>query len=146
MQRLLFILCTLSFVLSSLGQKIDTHHINPDSTNYPNVYVKTISNDSVQSTFIIWVKQSVQPHYHAHHTEYVQVLSGKGRMTLDSTSFSIRKGDVILIPMGTVHSVKTTSRHALKVISVQAPHFDGDRVLVYPQPAKSESMEKEKSK
>ncbi|MGB1038849.1 MAG: cupin domain-containing protein [Bacteroidia bacterium] len=130
MQRTILFLSILIFGSMAYAQKIDTHHINPDSSNYPNVYVKLIHTDSAQSTYMIWVKNWVLPHYHAHHTEYIQVLSGRGRMTLDSSTFTIRKGDVIVIPKGSVHSVKTLSRHALKVMSVQAPKFDGDRIWI----------------
>jgi quercetin dioxygenase-like cupin family protein len=133
MQRYIFTFFTLGLLIGVNAQKLDTHHINPDSSNYDNVYVKKVNEDSLQSTFIIWVKQSIQPHYHAHHSEYVQVLSGKAMMTLDTTTFSIAKGDIILIPMGAVHSVKVISRQPLKVISRQSPVFDGDRVWVLPK-------------
>ncbi len=133
MQRLFLFLSTVLFCTLAVAQKLDTHHINPDSTDYPNVFVKPIHQDTAQSTFIIWVKNSVRPHYHAHHTEYIQVLSGAGKMTLDSNTFKIRKGDVILVTKGSVHSVITTSRSPLKVISVQAPKFDGDRIWVQQQ-------------
>lgn len=133
MQRYLLLLCTALFSYATMAQKLDTHHINPDSSNYNNLFVKLLHDDTTQSTYMIWVKNSVLPHYHAHHTEYIHVLSGKARMTLDSTTMTIRKGDAIIIPKGSIHSVKTLSRQPLKVISVQAPHFDGDRIWVDPR-------------
>jgi hypothetical protein len=71
MQRIHIILWTLLISAGAMAQRIDTHHINPDSTNYPNVYVKKIAEDSLQSTYIIWIKNTVKSHYHAHHTELV---------------------------------------------------------------------------
>ncbi|PCJ65017.1 MAG: hypothetical protein COA58_12160 [Bacteroidetes bacterium] len=130
MQRLLFILLTAFLSFSVYAQKIDTHHINPDSTDYPNVYVKKVAEDSMQSSFIIWIKRSVQPHYHAHHTEIVEILSGKGRMTLNGETFIVHKHDIIFIPKGSVHSVKNLHHRPLKVLSIQAPKFDGDRIFV----------------
>lgn len=130
MQRIFLILLTAFFGLTVLAQKIDTHHINPDSTDYPNVYVKKVAEDSLQSTFIIWIKGTVLPHYHAHHTELVEILSGKGRMTLNGETFVVHKHDIIRIPKGSVHSVTNLHHRPLKVLSIQAPQFDGDRVYI----------------
>lgn len=70
-------------------------------------------------------------HYHATHTEQVIVLSGEADMMLGDQKIHIKTGDVIFIPKGTKHSVNVTSAEPLKIISVQAPLFDGtDRVMV----------------
>ena len=132
MQRILFILLTALATLTVCAQKIDTHHIQPDSTDYPNVYVKKVADDSLQSTFIIWVKHSVKPHYHANHTEIVEILSGKGKMTLNGETFIVHKHDIIMIPKGSVHSVRNLHHRPLKVLSIQAPTFDGDRIWINP--------------
>ena len=68
------------------------------------------------------------------HSEHVVVLSGKATMKLGDKTFPIKKGDVVFIPKNTVHSVIATSKNEpLKVLSVQAPYFDGaDRVFVEP--------------
>ena len=114
------------------AQTIRPSKVKPDSNSFDNVYVKKIAEDSLQSTFIIWVKNGVPSHYHAHHTEILHVLAGKGEMTVGDETFTIRKGDYFIIPMGISHSVITTSRKALKVISVQSPKFDGDRIWIKP--------------
>jgi mannose-6-phosphate isomerase-like protein (cupin superfamily) len=51
-------------------------------------------------------------------------------MRLDSSTFTIRKGDVVFIPQKSIHTVKTVSKEPLKVISIQTPLFDGDRIWV----------------
>ena len=52
-------------------------------------------------------------------------------MFLDEKEFVVRKGDFVFIPKNTPHSVKVISNVPLKVLSVQAPFFDGkDRVLL----------------
>ncbi len=130
MQRLsLIIISTFCFVLAQ-AQLINTSESIPDSASYSNIYVKPIHTDSLQSTFMIWVKKEVKPHFHKYHTEYIQVISGTGIMTLDDSTFVIKQGDAVIIPMGAIHSVITTSEKSLKVISVQAPKFDGDRVWI----------------
>lgn len=118
---------------TTYAQKIDTHHLNPDSTTYPNTYIKKVAEDSLQSVFVIWIKKSVQPHYHATHTEFVEILSGRGRMTLNGETFAVHKHDKIVIPKGSVHSVINIGHRPLKVLSIQCPKFDGDRVMIQPK-------------
>jgi len=130
MQRLQIILCTFLFSFTLFGQNISATKLEPDSSNFENIYVKKYAETEHQSTFIIWIKKEVKPHYHANHTEFVQVISGKGIMNLNGETFKIKKSSSMLITKGSVHSVITTSRKPLKVISVQAPIFDGDRIWV----------------
>ncbi|MBT8327236.1 MAG: cupin domain-containing protein [Bacteroidia bacterium] len=130
MQRILIILYTVSITLFAHAQQVKSKKIQPDSTSFENIYVTKIAEDELQSTFVIWIKKEVKPHYHAHHTEYVQVLSGKGTMVLNKDTFKIKKGDSMVIPKGSIHSVRTTSRKPLKVVSVQAPKYDGDRIWI----------------
>ena len=131
MQRILIILYTAGISLFANAQQLNPEKIQPDSTSYENIFVKKIAEDSLQSTFVIWIKNEVKSHFHAYHTEYVHILSGKGIMTLNNDTFNIKKGDAIIIPKTSVHSVITTSKKPLKVVSVQAPKFDGDRVWVH---------------
>jgi mannose-6-phosphate isomerase-like protein (cupin superfamily) len=98
---------------------------------YENVHVEKISGDSLQSSFVIWVKQGVKEHYHMAHSESVFVLEGEGMMSLGDDLFLIRPGDYVFIPKGTPHSVtQVMGNIPLKVLSIQAPIFDGtDRVF-----------------
>lgn len=95
---------------------------------YENVSIRNIKQDSLGSTFLIWVKKSVANHYHNHHIEGIYVLSGKGQMNLDDKTFPIRPGDYVLIPMKAVHGVRVTSKQPLKVISIQSPKFTSDYI------------------
>jgi quercetin dioxygenase-like cupin family protein len=101
--------------------------IQPDK-EYDNVLPRKLYSDAHATGFVIWVKQRVPLHKHATHSETVVVLEGKGEMQLGDQIFAVRKGDIIFIPEGTPHAV-TVKRGALKVLSVQAPAFDGsDRI------------------
>jgi quercetin dioxygenase-like cupin family protein len=102
------------------------------SKDYENIYVQKIAEDSLQSSFIIWVKKEVKEHYHAEHTENIYVLSGRGQMTVGDSSYNIKKGDFITVLKGERHSVvKVHGRRPLKVLSIQSPRFDGaDRIFV----------------
>ena len=95
------------------------------------MYVLPLSGDSLQSSFVIWVKQGVKEHFHREHSESVYVLEGEAMMSLGNELFLVRPGDYVFIPKGTPHSVtQVMGDIPLKIISIQAPIFDGtDRVF-----------------
>lgn len=97
----------------------------------PGTYNKALFGDSLVNSFCIVIKTEVKAHKHQEHSEHVIVLDGEGMMKLGDKKFEIKKGDVIFIPKNTVHSVKSTGKVPLKVISVQAPLFNGsDRIFI----------------
>lgn len=106
--------------------------LEPTEEKFENIHVLPLESDSLQSSFVIWVKKGVKEHYHAKHTENIFVIDGKAKMTIGNKTISIRKGDFLCIPMGTHHSVtEVTSKRPLKVLSIQSPKFTGkDRVFV----------------
>jgi quercetin dioxygenase-like cupin family protein len=100
-----------------------------------NLYSKKIADDSLQTSYVIWIKKTVLEHYHEAHTENIYVLEGKAEMMINGVKQKVKKGDYLNIPKGTRHAVtRVISRKPLKVISIQSPQFDGtDRILVpYP--------------
>lgn len=101
-------------------------------TEFDNIHVQKISEDSFQSTFVIWVKKEVKEHFHKEHSENIVVIQGKAVMTINGEKVTIKKGDFLNIPQGTKHAViEVLSRKPLKVLSTQAPYFDGtDRTFV----------------
>ena len=154
-------LFTLLFALTAAIATGQTHKQLSDykpTAEYENVHVLKISEDDHQSSFIIWVKDSVpehqhqhshvyggggpppgsehhDAHYHADHSENIVVISGKAIMTLDGKTITVKKGDFLNIPEGTKHSVKEVSSHGpLKVLSIQTPLFSGkDRIFTKPK-------------
>ena len=94
---------------------LNVKSVKPDSSGFENIYVKKVAEDAKQSTFIIWIKQGVKAHYHATHTEFVTVISGRGIMQLGDKTFKVKKGDCVVIPLGEAHSALTTSKKPLKV-------------------------------
>jgi len=123
--------CSPLFVMS---QQIIPTDTLPTPSNLENVYSRKIADDSLQTSFVIWVKRHVTEHYHQAHTENIYVLEGKAEMTINGEKRIVRKGDYITIPMNTRHAVtKVLSRKPLKVISIQSPQFDGtDRIIIKP--------------
>lgn len=129
MKQLLILFLILS--VNSRAQDIKSLDSYQPSVEYENIHVLKIADDSLQSSFIIWVKRTVKAHYHAEHSENIVVLEGEAIMTIGQELIVIRKGDYINIPKGTVHSVtQVLSVEPLKVLSIQSPHFDGkDRIF-----------------
>src|ERR1051325_2161061 len=126
----LFLLCLLLpsvYGFSQNFQSLDTVKAYGD---YENIYLRKLNSDSLVSSFVIFVKKEVKAHKHVSHSEHVYILDGEGEMTVGDKKMTVKKGDMIFIPKGTVHSLKVTSAAPVKVLSVQAPMFDGkDRVM-----------------
>lgn len=127
------ILGFLLSICSSIGYSQDLHSLKmmEPTVEYENIYVEKISEDSLQSSFVIWIKSGVPEHFHAEHSENIYVISGKATMTLADSTFTIRAGDHLTIPKGTPHSVtEVFGRKPLQVLSIQSPKFDGsDRIF-----------------
>lgn len=124
------IICFLLFGFLTFGQTylyLDTI----SSRSEEQLVVKKIGGDSLTSSFLIVIKQGVKKHFHKEHSETIYVLEGEGQMLLGEKTFQIKSGNYIFIPKNTPHKVEVTSNIPLKVLSVQAPYFDGkDRVLL----------------
>ena len=131
-KRLLLTLVFSAICVFGFSQKhwfVDTLKAPKD---FDNVHVQTLAHDSLQSVFVIWVKKEVKGHFHAAHTECIVVLEGKAIMRLNDQLISIKRGDVIHVPSGTKHAVlEVKGNKTLKVLSIQAPYFDGkDRIFI----------------
>lgn len=127
----LFFLVFFFFVFSNVfAQRCSITDLQPKEP-FENVYSEKIAEDSLSSSFLIWIKKEVKLHKHLEHSEHVYVLDGEGNMQLGNEKLNIKAGDIIFIPQNTPHKVVTISKNPLKVISVQSPKFDGkDRILL----------------
>ena len=97
---------------------------------FDNIHVQKIDSDSLSTTFAIWVKLKVKMHKHVKHIEKVYIIEGKGEFTVSDSTYKVKKGDLIVIPKDTWHSVTVSSKKPMKVISIQSPEFKGlDRVF-----------------
>jgi len=130
MFRFIFLITfSLSATLSAQTyQSLDT--IKAPSI-YENIYLRPLYSDSLVSSFVIFVKKEVKTHKHALHSESIYILEGEGSMLIGKEKKKIKKGDFIFVPKGTIHALAVTSAEPVKVISIQAPYFDGtDRIPV----------------
>lgn len=127
----LFLFCLLVLGLSTVKaqnyQALDTIKA---PINFDNIYNRPLYSDSLTSSFVIFIKKEVKEHRHETHAEHIIVLDGEAVMKVDGQSFKIKKGSMVFIPKNIWHYVKVTSKIPLKVVSVQAPNFDGkDRIF-----------------
>lgn len=135
--RLVLVILLLVLAKGYTAQTIptlDASSLNVDTigknSKAENLYTKPLFGDSLSSSFCIVIKKEVKAHRHAMHSEHVMVVEGEGLMKLDGKEFVVKKGDVIFIPQNKIHSVKSTGKVPLKVISIQSPLFDGkDRIM-----------------
>jgi mannose-6-phosphate isomerase-like protein (cupin superfamily) len=126
-------ICALIFLAFAFSVNSQTV-VNLDTLKLPlkteNVFNKALFSDSLASSFCIIIKNEVKAHKHKEHSEHVYVIEGEAQMQLGDKTFKIKKGDLVFIPKNTIHAVKTISKQPLKVISIQAPLFDGkDRIF-----------------
>lgn len=126
-----FTLCFLLSTLYSFSQNLQSLDTIKAYGDYDNIYFRQVYSDSLVSSFVIFVKKEVKLHKHGSHTEHVYILDGEGEMRVGETTIKVKKGDIIPIPKNTPHSLKVTSSTPVKVLSVQAPLFDGkDRIFI----------------
>jgi mannose-6-phosphate isomerase-like protein (cupin superfamily) len=119
------------FAASLKAQQVQNLDTIGTSIQHAQVWLKPMYHDSLVSSFVIVIPTEVKKHKHISHSEHVYILEGEGEMLLGDKKFKVKKGDFIFIPKGTVHALKVTSKEPVKVISLQAPYFDGkDRILV----------------
>jgi mannose-6-phosphate isomerase-like protein (cupin superfamily) len=128
----LFVLTCFLGENHSFSQALRTLKDIKPPANFDNVHAVKIAEDSLQSSFLIWVKSNVRGHFHLTHTENIIVLEGKALMRLGNDTLQIQPGDYLNVPKTTPHAVlKVLSKRPLKVLSIQAPAFDGtDRVFI----------------
>lgn len=114
-----------------LAQKVSNIDELKPTEDFDNVHVQKLYSDLNSTAFVIWVKNSVKPHYHAQHSESLYVLSGTGTMKIGDEITEIGPGDCFTIPEKMIHSVEVKGDVPLKVLSIQAPEFLGkDRIYV----------------
>lgn len=130
MRSALLLFAPLLLVQAASAQKTNTSALQ-GANHSKNIEVQPLFGDSLVNSFYIEIQNDVPAHFHRYHSEHVYVLSGHGEMQLADSSFSIQAGDFIFIPKGTPHRVQTTGAEPLRVISIQAPRFEGkDRIPI----------------
>jgi len=81
---------------------------------------RLISREDVSDEPAAWVHavdiDGAKPHFHKVATELYYVLDGDGKVTLDGVDHEVRKGSLVHIPPGVVHSA--TGRMRILVVGI----------------------------
>ena len=113
---------------SAWSQRTDLNSKHPPA-NRTSIAVEKIADDSLSTSFLIWIEEGVKRHFHTSHTEHVTILEGTGEMELGDSLFTVKPGDFLLIPRGTPHAVVAIT--PMKVLSIQTPRWTTeDRVFL----------------
>ena len=85
-----------------------------------------------QASVNVWqMSKGLPAHFHRDREEVIIVQSGRAETRVGDRTFVTQEGDIILVPKGTVHSVRALGDQPVRGISVFAPAFDGkDRIIV----------------
>ncbi|UTW61112.1 cupin domain-containing protein [bacterium SCSIO 12741] len=126
MKAVTLLFLSLGFVATGWAQEAIHLPTSTPEVFKDNITVEKLSTDANQSSFLIWVKDTVRPHHHAEHTECIYVLEGEGTFYLGTNKMELKPGDYVRIPQGVVHSFKTRSPVPAKVLSIQTPEFLGE--------------------
>jgi len=76
------------------------------------------------SQFLVFIKTSEIPHYHAEHDLTFTVLKGRGELYLEDERRELKEGDWAFIPKGAVHFYKNTDKISV-LLAVFSPSYDG---------------------
>ncbi len=95
--------------------------INRD-TSYP-------KNVSI-ATLLIEPGKSSTEHYHKRTEEIYYIIDGSGVVEISGKSYTVETGHAVLIPIGEKHRIENTGTNVLKFLSVDAPIFDPEDVII----------------
>jgi oxalate decarboxylase/phosphoglucose isomerase-like protein (cupin superfamily) len=85
-----------------------------------------------QGEVIINPGQGHVRHLHEHADELIYVISGTGTQTVGDEEFPITEGDVVYIPMATLHSTMNTGWRTLRLIVTYTPGGEEQALTALP--------------
>lgn len=88
--------------------------------------IRSVIAESEHAVIVAWYLkpgQEISPHIHPHGQDTWTILNGEGKYYLDiaGTTKQIRRGDVVIAPIGSVHGVCSSGDEPLIFISVVSP-------------------------
>lgn len=127
--KFLLSIAALAFLTSAGFSQRDVSNWSNASSD--NISVERLAGDTLTTSFLIQIRESVPLHYHAYHSEHAYILSGSGIFVLNGDTTAVSKGMYVFIPSESKHSVGVTSDEPMRVLSIQCPEFTGlDRIKV----------------
>lgn len=117
---------------------LDFVRASHESENAPGVFKKVLFryNELVKGNvqMINWALlpegNVFQPHYHEDMEEIFIVVSGRAEITIDDGHESIEPGDAVLVPIGSVHTMKNVGRDDVEYLVVGITSGEGGKTIV----------------
>lgn len=85
---------------------------------------------SAMSQFLVLVKTSEQPHYHAEHDLTFMLLSGTGELYIEGRTERMEEGDVAFVPRGKVHFYRNLGNLSVLLATFSPPYKGEDSIPV----------------
>ena len=96
----------------------------------PNLPIRLFAQGKNLTVNVVTPTTPLKPHLHARHEEVIYLIQGKGKMRLGDKTWELKAGDIVYIPLKTLHAF-TPEGGDCRALSLFAPAFDGkDRVFV----------------
>ncbi len=88
------------------------------------------ANNQSLAEAIVSPGQSTAPHYHRKSEEIYYILHGQGTMLLAEQELSVTRGDAVLIPAGTRHSICNSGENDLVFLCCCAPGYSHEDTVL----------------
>lgn len=88
-----------------------------EPTEYENMHMEVIAQDSAATMVIAWVKNGEEDHLHTDYTEIFLIAEGTCRATIDGVTSDFGVGDYVEFTIDKHHSYEVTSEHPMKVVA-----------------------------
>ena len=113
-----------SVAIGALQQGLDPFlAAHPLAQNVP-IRADLVERTSGYSVHVVQVRGSEPPHRHMKHDLVVQVLRGSGVFTVNDSKITMRPGDDIAIPRGTLHWWTPSPGATAVTLAIFAPPLD----------------------
>ena len=111
-------------VFSSKGVRELGKIIEEVSQSVKEIEVVKLNEAESLSQFLVFIRTSEVPHYHAEHDLTFVLLRGHGELYLDGKREKLYEGDIAFIPRGKVHFYTNTSVVSVLLANF-SPKYDG---------------------
>ncbi len=111
-------------VFSSEGLEDLSKLIDKKMQSVEEIEVVKLNETENLTQFLVFIKTSEIPHYHAEHDLTFVLLKGQGELYLDGKKEKLGEGDVAFIPKGKAHFYRNTSDISVLLANF-SPSYDG---------------------
>ncbi len=97
-----------------------------------NVYgTVRLAYDEQAASFLLSIPTETKMHYHKDHSEQIMLIEGQGMVLLGYKTIKLKRNELIFITKGTPHKIINSGKGKLKVLSIQAPFYQGkDKIIL----------------